>query len=101
ARIYRNIHAFPTRRSSDLDHTADYSRGMSGRSTAVHVMPFHTLSRNCPPCWLISSHSHIWMHRTSRWLIRTQLRSSIASRPGPRSEEHTSELQSRENLVCR
>src|SRR6266511_6009678 len=28
-------------------------------------------------------------------------RGRCASRPPPRSEEHTSELQSRENLVCR
>src|SRR5690606_41572465 len=28
-------------------------------------------------------------------------RLEAVSRPGPRSEEHTSELQSRENLVCR
>src|SRR5690606_41768057 len=27
--------------------------------------------------------------------------SPVDRRPGPRSEEHTSELQSRENLVCR
>src|SRR5690606_42161670 len=35
--------------------------------------------------------------RTRRWSATT----SACSRSSPRSEEHTSELQSRENLVCR
>src|SRR5690606_41780712 len=33
--------------------------------------------------------------------VRVRRRLQRAARPGHRSEEHTSELQSRENLVCR
>src|SRR2546422_11551603 len=42
-------------------------------------------------------------HRCGQWLHRPDRRGSAgARRPGcPRSEEHTSELQSRLHLVCR
>src|SRR2546430_11404400 len=33
--------------------------------------------------------------------LRTQLTNALIPRPGVRSEEHTSELQSQSNLVCR
>src|SRR5690606_41944526 len=63
--VHRDLHPFPTRRSSDLS------------SMAGHVS---TSSRSPRP----------GVRRASR------LRSSRT-----RSEEHTSELQSREKLVCR
>src|SRR5690606_41895305 len=67
------LHPFPTRRSSDLC-----------------VLPRHPLrlSRHLRPC----------MRRTAPLL--SVGRCTPSSEPG-RSEEHTSELQSRENLVCR
>src|SRR5690606_39408859 len=44
-----------------------------------------------PLMWLIAAVTALIVDQTQRWL----------SRLGVRSEEHTSELQSRENLVCR
>src|SRR5690606_41996330 len=65
---HRDLHSFPTRRSSDL--TGD-SRQL-GEDPTRHAQPAHDdLSPVFPP------------------------------EAGFRSEEHTSELQSRENLVCR
>src|SRR5690606_39606562 len=40
-------------------------------------------------------------HRQPRRLVRTRALHRHLPRAGARSEEHTSELQSRENLVCR
>src|SRR5690606_41718863 len=37
----------------------------------------------------------------SHGVLRPRLSVNVILRPGRRSEEHTSELQSRENLVCR
>src|SRR5207302_11453161 len=65
---HRDLHSFPTRRSSDL-----YSPSSSSTNSVIR----------CARRWRRPS--------TSIWVS-----------PKPiRSEEHTSELQSRENLVCR
>src|SRR5439155_18064657 len=77
----RHLHSFPTRRSSDL---VDYARVLVIHKSVDHTVAvqqngFHTLKAI----------------NTSGWR-----RHSI---PGMdvRSEEHTSELQSRGHLVCR
>src|SRR5690606_41251645 len=43
----------------------------------------------CPPCW------PCWRWAATCWPV------ALATSTATRSEEHTSELQSRENLVCR
>src|SRR5690606_40388399 len=71
---HRDLHSFPTRRSSDL--TAACGRRSSASSSSS--MPS---SRATPPACGRSC--------------------PMAGGVALRSEEHTSELQSRENLVCR
>src|SRR5207302_9634263 len=85
----RSLHPFPTRRSSDLD------------GVDRDVPPPH-LTRQRP------GHPHeAGLRRGVGGLSgvppETSYRSDVhdATPPGLRSEEHTSELQSRENLVCR
>src|SRR5690606_41704717 len=80
--------SFPTRRSSDL-HTAVASR-----------------LRGAPPSRSLTAHPRRWVapdpcDAPSR--RRPDLRGGAGGGRGSRrrSEEHTSELQSRENLVCR
>src|SRR5690606_41902134 len=87
---HRDLHSFPTRRSSDLTcppPCRPSARRSRSRTRCV-------CSRAPTPCWCTRT--------VPPW----------ASSPGttcwpawpeadPRSEEHTSELQSRENLVCR
>src|SRR5436309_10131700 len=75
----RDLHSFPTRRSSDLCRLATLSVSI----------------RRLQPFWRTCA-----ILNTSRPLARADTRSA---RPisVERSEEHTSELQSRENLVCR
>src|SRR5207302_8590102 len=72
---HRDLHSFPTRRSSDLT-TASCRRRRATTGRASGCRP--TRSCRC----------------TGRGSRRR-------GRRGRRSEEHTSELQSRENLVCR
>src|SRR5690606_41692327 len=71
---HRDLHSFPTRRSSDL--------------IAKWVLPTPGGPKN-------STFSCLPMN-----VSPASSRMSRSSTPG-RSEEHTSELQSRENLVCR
>src|SRR5699024_12474749 len=82
------LHSFPTRRSSDL------ARSTSCRSTARRG----AWPAGCTHCW------------PNRPIVCRHLQTSIGTWPwngcgnvpGPsRSEEHTSELQSRFDLVCR
>src|SRR5690606_41226152 len=70
----RDLHSFPTRRSSDLDAAGLGSAGLAAG------LAFTGSDSGLQP----------------RARIRT-----FASGVATRSEEHTSELQSRENLVCR
>src|SRR5690606_42012559 len=86
-----DLSSFPTRRSSDLDrqpHGRMIERLDALRRLLISVEPaapcerFERDAQPAPP-------GH----------IRQQ--SQIRQNRRPRSEEHTSELQSRENLVCR
>src|SRR5690606_39773069 len=50
----------------------------------------------------ISSNSCFWRYKSVRQILRPSTMPAPSVLPaGNRSEEHTSELQSRENLVCR
>src|SRR5690606_39386662 len=94
----RDLHPFPTRRSSDLRvHRAQDRQEAAGRRDANAPAPSTgaeqaagTFEKGCVPqlkrrtLSLEASEQHNDRHPN-----------------GPRSEEHTSELQSRENLVCR
>src|SRR5690606_39936655 len=84
----------PTRRSSDL------VRGPGGSEPAVRASP--AVGRMIPePRFLCQASKSA---KTSRSSLPCVASSAPAKRPAcspRRSEEHTSELQSRENLVCR
>src|SRR5690625_6952861 len=82
---YRDNNSFSTRRSSDLN-MVKVEEGKIGREIIVEENPF---SR-----WLFTNTTSAWI-----WLIlRLYLGYSWLT---ARSEEHTSELQSRGHLVCR
>src|SRR5690606_39523608 len=83
------LRSFPTRRSSDLSasRVAAFSAfSLSGRLTVI--------TRTASWSAVSSGVSVIGWSRGAGGRRRAEL-------AGPRSEEHTSELQSRENLVCR
>src|SRR5206468_8744709 len=80
---HRALHSFPTRRSSDLV-TSSCSRPSTCRRRWRHSIPrVQTTSRR--------SESKLRQDSHQRWLSCARTR----------SEEHTSELQSRSDLVCR
>src|SRR5690606_40897282 len=94
-RLHVVLYSFPTRRSSDLDETI--IREMPRYLTLEKVHMKGTVSPRPLP-YERNNGSHRPSVRPAEHLSRYSFTpvSSIS-----RSEEHTSELQSRENLVCR
>src|SRR5690606_42136959 len=91
---HRALHSFPTRRSSDLfgpcfaDVTA--TRDLRLRAALAILRLFE-----------IEHHQQVVFRRLHgiAWMREPHHRLRLSA--DERSEEHTSELQSRENLVCR
>src|SRR5690606_42097608 len=86
----RHLHSFPTRRSSDLNrrrHCGACGGKIAPRGSGRGACPLRMI---------------VWMGTPwvpVRKICEESLR--VVNRKYSRSEEHTSELQSRENLVCR
>src|SRR5438445_7657058 len=78
---HRDLHSFPTRRSSDL-----------GGLYVSSKFPQNSIGRRLLEEMLLSMRAipHL-----------TRIEAQLMPFSGPRSEEHTSELQSRQYLVCR
>src|SRR5690606_39830546 len=94
ARSHLALHSFPTRRSSDLT-PASWTSVSSG--TVKLPGPFGSWKPFAIP--RRTTRGFFSARTTSRtWASRLEL---PESKERTRSEEHTSELQSRENLVCR
>src|SRR5690606_40641875 len=94
----RHPPSFPTRRSSDLECRFRY-----GRLPERLPYPSRLGAKENWPYVLICIHRR---RQPQRKCHRVRCESEIGRsvpdlRPTARSEEHTSELQSRENLVCR
>src|SRR5690606_41592377 len=79
----RALHSFPTRRSSDL------------------VLYWPITAGQQPPSAAASEKLNRYMRTGGVLLFDIRDRQDIGGAGVLRSEEHTSELQSRENLVCR
>src|SRR5690349_2991941 len=99
--VHRHLHSFPTRRSSDLASSS------SGRwSSATCRWPSPTCLRSRCSAFPRNRRccSGPISSKPSGGSRSTSARARSASNSGaarPRSEEHTSELQSRRDLVCR
>src|SRR5205085_11777453 len=91
---HQHLHSFPTRRSSDLSRSRSGDNLASERSVGRVASPTKRSSRCTSWEWSTS--------RSSAAQPRSRRRRSRRSKRSPgRSEEHTSELQSQSNLVCR
>src|SRR5690606_40886415 len=99
-RLHRDLHSFPTRRSSDLPKAI-----LNVANDVVYfsrqTIPFF---RGIPSDQWLNQHKYykhigIYAYRTDVLAEITRL--DVSPLEKARSEEHTSELQSRENLVCR
>src|SRR5690606_40158169 len=86
--VHRDLHSFPTRRSSDLTDNASISFQMQEPPlSAAPVQPGEVVDQG----------ESASAHDSTSNALDDEVREVSSSR----SEEHTSELQSRENLVCR
>src|SRR3712207_7976715 len=65
------------------------------------LFPYTTLFRSCRLAAVTSTASNSPIEQVSRCRLRPCTRLAPSVPRGPRSEEHTSELQSRQYLVCR
>src|SRR5438270_7560342 len=70
------------------------------------LFPYTTLFRSRHPAMVLAVHPRMtWRRRCFEPCLQAPTRSSCVARATPlgsvRSEEHTSELQSQSNLVCR
>src|SRR5690606_41839406 len=93
----RDLPAYPTRRSSDLTHTFSMVDPGLGRRVAWFELPHvndlpHRLHQPAKEGHIMTSTS---LNGDNAPLTVMLVHGAF------RSEEHTSELQSRENLVCR
>src|SRR5690606_41934900 len=90
--VHRAHPTFPPRRSSDLSAATCSPRSASRTRPATPPRP-------CGSAWRWPSSGSY--EGTGRPWRPGRAWHSTPRGPPPRSEEHTSELQSRENLVCR
>src|SRR5205807_8721013 len=93
-----DLHSFPTRRSSDL------ANGFPNGSTAtvtVHIPPTSGPFQNKVGYAEVIITYNQPRHFSALWGSQTLPVQARAVAIGRRSEEHTSELQSPCNLVCR
>src|SRR5205085_9855452 len=86
-RHYRVLHSFPTRRSSDLAFMA--------------ILPVIVLAGPFDALWVGANRKQTADGKLNPDSERPVLASLGKGRHSRRSEEHTSELQSQSNLVCR
>src|SRR5690606_41346293 len=95
---HRRLHSFPTRRSSDLLAAVGARVERSGVTASVDVGTALARAAGSPRAL-----HHLGMLTVDHWFTDDAFWREVDCSPGPgfRSEEHTSELQSRENLVCR
>src|SRR5690606_41345998 len=91
----RDLHSFPTRRSSDLHHPAMRFVAPARRELGLRTV-FNCLGPLTNPAR--ATHQLLGAFEDG---LRPVLARTLRSLGVTRSEEHTSELQSRENLVCR
>src|SRR5690606_40079853 len=93
--VPRSLHSFPTRRSSDLQDATRPGAGERRRQHAVHGAEF---AREPEFADELVPRQRLARQLPARGKDAERNRQVEAA---ARSEEHTSELQSRENLVCR
>src|SRR5690606_41392997 len=89
-----DLHSFPPRRSSDLVGAPDSAPAPAAQPQRLSAFSAPTAAPTPPPATPAPAPA------PSPWGA-TRAPAAPERVPSTRSEEHTSELQSRENLVCR
>src|SRR5690606_41328265 len=95
------LHSFPTRRSSDLRLTYAYYEGTWDNLPNFNALtPILTGDINNFDISIAPKADYFAFKFDGKILIETPGTYTFYTASDDRSEEHTSELQSRENLVC-
>src|SRR5207302_7014427 len=89
-----------TRRSSDLVHALRGIGGAGGDEISHGASLGDALLQNLAVLGLVVVEQRLFIHRLVK-LAFVSIDANLLEKRIQRSEEHTSELQSRENLVCR
>src|SRR5207302_9766889 len=99
SRANHDLHSFPTRRSSDLLD----SKGRGGKpfKLTVRIMRGAVPAQNAKFTLTLPAGNYAAILANSGLTNTSVKAKSVTVVWSMRSEEHTSELQSRENLVCR
>src|SRR5207249_6368289 len=91
---HRDLHSFPTRRSSDLEEGLELEPGEAAEELLARMLEYARYRATAAMLRELLDAEHGYRYRSAP--LPPQLR-----RVSVRSEEHTSELQSRFDLVCR
>src|SRR5690606_40466015 len=94
--LLRDLHSFPTRRSSDLADFQNFSDKDGLQLFERVIQQTNTWGTPENLMYVVGA-----TRGEAFQIIRKHAPEHFLLVPGVRSEEHTSELQSRENLVCR
>src|SRR5206468_12000963 len=99
-RDHRHPHSFPTRRSSDLTTTRENVDAPLSRDHLVHFCPGIQGGVEWNGAAFSPDTNSLFVAAVD-WCANVRLKRDVEVPPSGRSEEHTSELQSRSDLVCR
>src|SRR5207244_13482261 len=95
------IHSFPTRRSSDLKSQIGLSLMPSNLKFMISDLRCRIRPISDSPCHLLFSETLVAFPGWPRSVYPSASLMKPSDRSFVRSEEHTSELQSPDHLVCR
>src|SRR5205085_10958462 len=93
----RYLHSFPTRRSSDLIRSR---RSISPTDCWDETRRLN-IARRFGSAMISNTDSILFVYSTEHMLVKVYSGRTRGNGCTDRSEEHTSELQSQSNLVCR
>src|SRR5207253_8672411 len=96
---HRDLHSFPTRRSSDLV-LGDWNDDLYTSIVPAHDSPYQNFVSDSAHYWFVTK-TLTDQHLGSTTSHPSMIDHHLVTRAVKRSEEHTSELQSRGHLVCR
>src|SRR5690606_42061004 len=98
---YGALHCVPTRRSSDLGGVVVVAYLSALCNLSFTATQFALLSAAASVVGRMLTGTTAGALIEAMGYVNFYLLTTLVALPGIRSEEHTSELQSRENLVCR